>query len=149
MSTEVLIGEGMGPARLSTVGPEGVVTRFRKPAEVVNLISTKKDLKGIIGLVRGGTMGFAAALLAHDIPGIITLEGAPQSHLGIIAREMGTPCIMTFTPQDESVKAMKEADYEAYLEEVSSLLEGKKVKFDLKSGEEREGWVQGLVYEIG
>lgn len=146
MSVKTKVGEGMGAARFDQLGPEGIVMRLRRPSDVVKLVREKKsNLKGIIALVRGGTMGFSAALLASNITGIISLEGAPQSHLGIIAREIGTPVVMTFTPDDESVRAMKESDYEAYLEKVSSLLDGKKVKFDLKTGEECEGWVQGKI----
>jgi len=33
--------------------------------------------------------------LASGIAGLITLQGAPESHLGILSREIGIPCVMS------------------------------------------------------
>ena len=46
-------------------------------------------------LVRGGTTTFLAPALTMGAIGIITMSGAPESHLGILSREFQTPCVMT------------------------------------------------------
>jgi phosphoenolpyruvate-protein kinase (PTS system EI component) len=36
-----------------------------------------------------------APALASGVKGLITLQGAPESHLGILSREFGIPCVMS------------------------------------------------------
>ena len=52
-------------------------------------------IKEHILLVRGGTTTFLAPALSLGAIGIITMSGAPESHLGILSREFQTPCVMT------------------------------------------------------
>ena len=47
-------------------------------------------------------LGPGPALMA-GVAGLITLQGAPESHLGILSREFGIPCVMT-TQFDEGVQ---------------------------------------------
>ena len=44
---------------------------------------------------RGGTTTFMAPALAAGVRGLITLQGSPESHLGIVSREFGIPCVMS------------------------------------------------------
>lgn len=137
------LGDGRGTIAVSPA-PEGVVKRVRNPKEAMELV--KKPLKGVIALIRGGTCTFSSVLLVKGIPGIITLEGAPQSHLGVVSREFQIPCVMQFTPTDPDLLSMKDTDYEGYLEGITKMLEGKKVKFDL-SGQESEGYIKASIME--
>jgi phosphoenolpyruvate-protein kinase (PTS system EI component) len=41
-----------------------------------------------------------APALASGIAGLITLQGAPESHLGILSREFGIPCVMSVSFTD-------------------------------------------------
>lgn len=138
------IGVGMGTIKVDPE-PEGVVRRVKNPKEAMAL--SKQDLNGVIALVRGGTCSFASILLSSGIPGIITLEGAPQSHLGVASREYLIPCVMSFIPEDEALKAKKETEPEAYYEELAQYLDGKKVRLNL-SGEHSEGFIKAIVEEL-
>ena len=53
------------------------------------------EIGNTIGISRGGTTTFMAPALASGIAGLITLQGAPESHLGILSREFGIPCVMS------------------------------------------------------
>ena len=48
-----------------------------------------------IAISRGGTTTFMAPALASGVLGLITLAGAPESHLGILSREFNIPCVMS------------------------------------------------------
>ena len=52
-------------------------------------------LKEHILLVQGGTTTFLAPALSMGAIGVITMSGAPKSHLGILSREFQMPCVMT------------------------------------------------------
>src|SRR4051794_11632654 len=53
------------------------------------------EIGNTIGISRGGTTTFMAPALASGVLGLITLAGAPESHLGILSREFGIPCVMS------------------------------------------------------
>src|SRR5262249_58478411 len=72
----------------------GVIKYLDSPKDVIALIQSGK-LKDHILLVRGGTTTFLAPALSMGAIGVITMSGAPESHLGILSREFQTPCIMT------------------------------------------------------
>ena|SRR3990170_4515590 len=138
------LGGGMGS--IAKKQPtEGVVKWVHNPQETIAL--AKQGVANVIALVRGGTCSFASLLLARGVPGIITLEGAPQSHLGITSREFGVPCVMTFTPEDPSLVALKQTNYEEYIAKTGAFLEGKKVRLDM-GGAEHDGYVDATVYEL-
>lgn len=65
------------------------------PEEVIAFVESGEDLSDVIVIARGGTTTFLAMALNAGVCGIITLQGAPESHLGILSREYGIPCIMS------------------------------------------------------
>jgi hypothetical protein len=75
---------------------EGVARWLGSPQEVMDLISNG-EIETTIGISRGGTTTFMAPALASGIAGLVTLQGAPESHLGILSREFGIPCVMSVT----------------------------------------------------
>ena len=74
--------------------PSGTIKYLPDPPSVMALIRSGK-IKEHILLVRGGTTTFLAPALSLGAIGIITMSGAPESHLGILSREFQTPCVMT------------------------------------------------------
>jgi hypothetical protein len=73
---------------------EGAARWLDSPEAVMELISSG-EIETTIGISRGGTTTFMAPALASGIAGLITLQGAPESHLGILSREFGIPCVMS------------------------------------------------------
>lgn len=121
---------------------EGEVHWVETPQEVIEL--TKGDLDDVIGLVRAGTSAFASPLLANGVHGLLTMEGAPTSHLGIVSREYDIPCIMSIEPEDGLVDAT--AGSEEFFEEWGTVLDGRRVA--LESVQEGAGH-RGEVYDTG
>src|SRR3982751_6857791 len=78
----------------SPLEPEGVVKFLGTPLEVIDLVTSGAAGELII-LAQGGTTTFLSPILAEGTRGILTMSGAPQSHLGILSREFQIPCIMT------------------------------------------------------
>src|SRR5580698_3837344 len=74
--------------------PVGIVKYLPDPKSVIGLIQSGK-LKQHIVLAQGGTTTFLAPALSMGAIGVITLSGAPESHLGILSREFQMPCVMT------------------------------------------------------
>lgn len=74
---------------------EGRAKWLETPADVIEFTQGGKDVSDVIVVVRGGTTTFLTMALNAGIRGVITLQGAPESHLGIIAREYGIPCVMS------------------------------------------------------
>jgi hypothetical protein len=72
----------------------GTVKYLKDPAAVMGLIKSGKLAEHIL-LVRGGTTTFLAPALTMGAIGVITMSGAPESHLGILSREFQIPCVMT------------------------------------------------------
>ncbi|MHB8692788.1 MAG: PEP-utilizing enzyme [Solirubrobacteraceae bacterium] len=77
---------------------EGPVRWLDSPQAVIDFVGGE-DVTDTIVLSRGGTTTFLTPALAAGVKGIITLQGSPESHLGILSREYGIPCLMgvTFT----------------------------------------------------
>lgn len=73
---------------------QGKARWLDSPAAVMELVSSG-EAGSVIGISRGGTTTFMAPALASGIAGLITLQGAPESHLGILSREFGIPCVMS------------------------------------------------------
>jgi phosphoenolpyruvate-protein kinase (PTS system EI component) len=57
---------------------------------------TEGDPNSIV-ISRGGATTFMAPALITGVKALITLQGAPESHLGILSREYGIPCVMSVT----------------------------------------------------
>jgi hypothetical protein len=88
-----VIGSGINVYEQGTP-TEGISRWLDSPAAVMELVMSG-DIGTTIGISRGGTTTFMAPALASGIAGLITLQGAPESHLGILSREFGIPCVMS------------------------------------------------------
>lgn len=121
--------------------PEGVVKYLGSPQDVIALLSSGKLLDHIL-LVRGGTTTFLSPALSMGTLGIITMSGAPESHLGILSREFQTPCVMTaHLTSSESRYVVGDTD-DRHFEEIRESLEGKRVRLEVSDSE------TGLVVEV-
>jgi signal transduction protein with GAF and PtsI domain len=87
-------------------------------------------IKEHILLVRGGTTTFLAPALSLGAIGIITMSGAPESHLGILSREFQTPCVMTAGLVDSTSRYVPGETGEAHFEEIVKALDGLQVSLD-------------------
>jgi hypothetical protein len=74
---------------------EGRVQWLETPEDVINFVDGSTDVSDVIVIARGGTTTFLTMALNAGVRGVVTLQGAPESHLGILCREYGIPCIMT------------------------------------------------------
>ena len=84
---------------------EGPVVWLDSPAAVMEFVS-RGDASESIVLARGGTTTFLTPALTVGVKGVMTLQGAPESHLGILSREYGIPCLMSVA-FDEGVKSSR------------------------------------------
>lgn len=109
--------------------PKGTVKYLAAPQDVIELIQSGKLAEHIL-LVRGGTTTFLAPALSMGAIGVITMSGAPESHLGILSREFQTPCVMTaYLTASESRYQVGNSD-EAHFREISEKLDGRTVQLD-------------------
>jgi len=90
---EKLIGSGT-KAFSSENGATGMIRFLDSPDEVLDFIEGP-DVTETIVISRGGTTTFMSPALVAGVAGLITLQGAPESHLGILSREFGIPCVMS------------------------------------------------------
>lgn len=74
---------------------EGVVKWLETPEDVIAFVEDGADVSNVVVVARGGTTTFLAMALNAGVAGVLTLQGAPESHLGIVCREFGIPCIMS------------------------------------------------------
>ncbi|MCW3039793.1 MAG: PEP-utilizing enzyme mobile domain [Solirubrobacterales bacterium] len=72
---------------------EGPVRWLDSPKAVMDFVASGTAPETIV-LVRGGTTTFLTPALNAGVKGVLTLQGAPESHLGILTREYGIPCVM-------------------------------------------------------
>jgi len=113
---------------------EGTVKYLGIPQDVIQVVSSG-NLADYILLVRGGTTTFLAPALSMGAIGIITMSGAPESHLGILSREFQTPCVMTaHLTSSDSRYEVGNTD-EAHFEEIIRELEGKRVRLEVADSE--------------
>ena len=73
---------------------EGPVVWLDSPAAVLKFCSSA-DVANSIVLARGGTTTFLTPALSAGVKGVLTLQGSPESHLGILSREYGIPALMS------------------------------------------------------
>ncbi|HEX3751965.1 MAG TPA: PEP-utilizing enzyme [Streptosporangiaceae bacterium] len=90
---EKLIGSGI-KAFSSENGASGTIRFLDSPDEVLEFIDGP-DVQTTVVISRGGTTTFMSPALMSGVAGLITLQGAPESHLGILSREFGIPCVMS------------------------------------------------------
>lgn len=104
------IGVGINVMELDEV-VEGRIRFLDSPQEVLSFVASD-EVESSIVISRGGTTTFMAPALASGVRGLITLQGSPESHLGILSREFGIPCAMSVqftegieTPRGETIPA--------------------------------------------
>lgn len=114
--------------------PSGTVKYLSAPADVIALIQSGKLQEHIL-LVRGGTTTFLAPALSMGAIGVITMSGAPESHLGILSREFQTPCVMTAYLTSSESRYSVGATPESHFVEIAEQLDGKKVRLDCTDDE--------------
>jgi hypothetical protein len=114
--------------------PSGTIKYLPDPPSVMALIRSGK-IKEHILLVRGGTTTFLAPALSLGAIGIITMSGAPESHLGILSREFQTPCVMTAGLVDSTSRYVPGETGEAHFEEIVKALDGLQVSLDCSDPE--------------
>lgn len=93
MANEKLVGTGI-KAFESSQGATGTIRFLDSPDEVLEFIDGP-DVETTVVISRGGTTTFMSPALMSGVAGLITLQGAPESHLGILSREFGIPCVMS------------------------------------------------------
>jgi hypothetical protein len=114
--------------------PSGTIKYLPDPPSVMALIRSGK-IKEHILLVRGGTTTFLAPALSMGAIGIITMSGAPESHLGILSREFQTPCVMTAGLVDSTSRYVPGETGETHIEEIVKALDGRQVSLDCSDPE--------------
>jgi phosphoenolpyruvate-protein kinase (PTS system EI component) len=116
--------------------PSGTIKYLPNPQSVISLISSGK-LKEHILLAQGGTTTFLAPALSMGAVGVITMSGAPESHLGILSREFQIPCVMTAYLTDSESRYETGGDNAAHFEQIVAALDGRKVRMvcdDVQTG---------------
>jgi hypothetical protein len=109
--------------------PSGTVKYLSSPADVISLIQSGKLAEHIL-LVQGGTTTFLAPALSMGAIGVITMSGAPESHLGILSREFQTPCVMTAYLTSSESRYVVGSTPPEHFDEIAKALDGRKVRLD-------------------
>jgi hypothetical protein len=107
----------------------GTIKYLKDPASVMGLIKSGKLAEHIL-LVRGGTTTFLAPALTMGAIGVITMSGAPESHLGILSREFQIPCVMTAYLTSSSSRYEVGHPGDDHFAAVIAALDGKTVTLD-------------------
>ena len=79
----------------SSEAVEGRAKWLETPDDVISFVESGEDVSDTIVVARGGATTFLTMALNAGVRGVLTLQGAPESHLGILSREYGIPCIMS------------------------------------------------------
>ncbi len=90
---ETLVGTGI-KAFDSSTGATGRIRFLDTPDQVLEFVDGD-DVETTVVISRGGTTTFMSPALMAGVAGLITLQGAPESHLGILSREFSIPCVMS------------------------------------------------------
>lgn len=122
--------------------PGGIVKFLPTPQAVIDLLQGGR-LKDYILLVRGGTTTFLAPALSMGAIGVITMSGAPESHLGILTREFQIPCVMTAYLTASSSRYVAGATADSHFDEIVAALNGRKISLDCTDHD--TGRIFGLV----
>ena len=142
--SDQLVGMGLNVTQLEDAA-RGTVHHIGKPADVVRLIHSP-DLTSTIILTQGGAVTFAGALLSKRPAGLITIEGAPESHLGILSLEFSIPAVMSVQLADSGGIERVGADglmTDAYVKQVVATLEGHLVELDCQDPDTGKVYLTG------
>lgn len=84
---------------------EGRTVWLDSPDAVMDFVD-REDVEDCVVIARGGATTFLTPALVAGPRAVLTLQGAPTSHLGIVSREYGIPCIMSvaFTAGDVNAR---------------------------------------------
>jgi PEP-utilising enzyme, mobile domain len=126
--TMTLLAEGYNTFN-TALAPSGTVKFLPTPQSVIDLLQGGR-LKEHILLVRGGTTTFLAPALSMGAIGVITMSGAPESHLGILTREFQIPCVMTAYLQASASRYVAGATADSHFDEIVAALNGRRVRMD-------------------
>jgi hypothetical protein len=107
--------------------PEGTIKFLPDPNAVLDLISSG-GLADHIVMAQGGTTTFLTPALSMGAIGVITLSGAPESHLGILSREFQIPCVMTAYLTDNDSRYETGGDNSAHFDIMIAGLDGKRCR---------------------
>ena len=129
-----VVAEGMNVIQVDK-RPTGPIKFLKDPTAVIAFI-TSGEIEDHIVMAQGGTTTFLAPILSQGCIGIVTMSGAPESHLGILSREFQVPCIMTahLTGGSGSRYVPGETGPEHFTEIVEAL-DGKVVTLDVSDPE--------------
>jgi phosphoenolpyruvate-protein kinase (PTS system EI component) len=86
------VGQGQNVVEHEPV--EGPTRWLETPQDVIEFV-TGDNVEETIVISRGGATTFVAPALTAGVRGLITLQGGPDCHLGIVSREFGIPCVMS------------------------------------------------------
>ena len=86
------IGKGLNV--FDTEPVEGRAKWLGSPQDVLEFATSGDDVSDVVVIARGGTTTFVAPALSLGVRGVLTLQGGVESHLGIVSREFGIPCIV-------------------------------------------------------
>ena len=114
--------------------PGAVVGTVRSVRTAKDVLARSRSgpLADTVVLTRGGAATFAGPLLLRKPAGVITLEGAPESHLGILSREFAIPAVMSIELADSGVERLTPEGQvrDEYVEHVLQTLEGRQLQLD-------------------
>lgn len=101
------IGKGLNV--FDTEPVEGRSRWLDSPQDVLAFATSGEDVSNVVVIARGGTTTFVAPALSLGVRGVLTLQGGVESHLGIVSREFGIPCIVgvSFTEGRETERGEK------------------------------------------
>ena len=128
-----MIAEGFNAFETDKV-PEGTIKFLPDPQSVLELVSSGQLDQHIV-LAQGGTTTFLTPALSLGCIGVITLSGAPESHLGILSREFQIPCVMTAYLLDSDSRYETGGDNAAHFEQIISALDGHRARLHCADGE--------------
>jgi phosphoenolpyruvate synthase/pyruvate phosphate dikinase len=118
----------------------GTVKFIGKPKDAVALVKGA-DLSDTIVLTVGGAVTFAGTVLMKRPAALLTVEGAPESHLGILSREFDVPAVMSLELSEAAIpkfngSGLLSPEYERL---IVGALDGKQVTVDIR--DEKFGFV--------
>jgi len=134
-----LVATGLNAFNTS-VEPEGVIKFLGTPQGVLDLVVSGDSNRFII-LAQGGTTTFLSPILAEGTLGILTMSGAPQSHLGILSREFQIPCIMTLALEDYERRYVPGECGPEYFQHVVAALDGRRARMTCGDATTGQVWL--------
>lgn len=129
-----VIAEGYNSFSTTKKKPSGTVKFLPDPQSVIKLIQSGKLQEHIL-LVQGGTTTFLSPALSLGAIGVITMSGAPESHLGILSREFQIPCVMTAHLTGSDSRYVTGGDNKVHFKKIVEALDGKSVQIDASDDE--------------